>query len=72
MFDFDIYRYEVGSIINNNRNTIIATNDLEVANNYYYANINKYNNTENHVIIFIYDYDNNTNIKYYDSETDIS
>ena len=36
MFDdetFDICRYEVGKIVNNNRDTIIVTNDLETANN---------------------------------------
>ena len=44
MFDdetFDICRYEVGKIVNNNRDTIIVTNDLETANNYYEAAIKK-------------------------------
>lgn len=72
MFDFDIYRYEVGLLINNNKNTIVATNDLEVAKNYYHSTINKYNNTNSRVVVFIYDYDNNANIEYYDSEIDIS
>lgn len=69
--DFNIYRYEVGTIINNNRSTIIVTNDLETAENYYEANINKFNNNKDHVILFIYDYDKNTNVKYYDSKVDI-
>lgn len=76
MFDdetFDICRYEVGKIVNNNRDTIIVTNDLETANNYYEAAIKKLSssNDVNHTIIFLYDYDKNTNINYYDSEIDV-
>ena len=76
MFDdetFDICRYEVGKIINNNRDTIIVTNDLETANNYYEAAIKKLSssNDVNHTIIFLYDYDKNANINYYDSEIDV-
>ena len=52
----DIYRYEVGTIINNNINTI-----------------KKYspNNDKNHTIVFLYDYDKNTNINYFDNESDV-
>lgn len=76
MFDdetFDICRYEVGTIINNNRDTIVVTNDLEIANNYYEATIKKLNsiNDISHTIIFLYDYDKNSNINYYDSKVDI-
>lgn len=76
MFDdetFDICRYEVGKIVNNNRDTIIVTNDLETANNYYEATIKKLSppNDVNHTIIFLYDYDKNANINYYDSEIDV-
>lgn len=76
MFDdetFDICRYEVGKIVNNNRDTIIVTNDLETANNYYEAAIKKFSpsNDVNHTIIFLYDYDKNANINYYDSEIDV-
>lgn len=66
---FDICRYEVGTIINNNRDIIIVTNDLETAKHYYEIIIKRlisYNNV-NHIIIFLYDYDKNTNINYYDS-----
>ena len=75
MFDdetFDICRYEVGKIVNN-RDTIIVTNDLETANNYYEAAIKKLSppNDINHTIIFLYDYDKNANINYYDSEIDV-
>lgn len=71
--NFDICRYEVGTIINENRNNIISTNDLETANKYYEAAISKLspNNDEKHVIVFLYDYDNNSNINYYDSEVDV-
>lgn len=76
MFDdeiFDICRYEVGIIINNYRDIIVVTNDLETANNYYEATIKKLSpaNDINHTIIFLYDYDKNTNINYYDSEVDV-
>ena len=69
--DASIYRYEVASIINGYRDTITVTNDLETAKNYFNANINKFANSTNHVIIFIYDYDKNTNIEYYDSEVEL-
>lgn len=76
MFDdetFDMCQYEVGTIINNNRDTIVVTNDLETANNYYEAAIKKLSSTNdiNHTIIFLYDYDKNTNINYYDSMFDV-
>lgn len=71
---FDIFRYEVGIIVNNNRNTICSTNDLEIANNFYEAAIAKYSpsNDINHTIVFLYDYDKNTNINYYDNESECS
>lgn len=76
MFDdetFDICRYEVGIIINNNRDTIVVTNDLKTANNYYETAIKKLSpaNDINHTIIFLYDYDKNTNINYYDSAVEL-
>lgn len=72
MDDLTIYRYEIGTIINNNRNTIAATNDLEIANDFYEEAVNKYkNNEKDHIIVFLFDYDNNTNINYYDNEFDI-
>lgn len=68
-----ICRYEVGTIINNNRDTILVTNDLELANRIYEKAIEKFspNNDVNHTIIFLYDYDKNTNINYYDTEVDV-
>lgn len=71
---FDMFRYEVGIIVNNNKDTICATNDLETANNFYEAAIKKYSPADdtNHTIIFLYDYDKNTNINYYDNESECS
>lgn len=69
--DIEIYRYEVGTIINNNRDTVCATNDLEIATLYYEATINKYNDKNDHVIVFLYDYDKHTNINFYDSQTEL-
>ena len=71
---FDMFRYEVCIIINDNRDTICATDDLEIANNFYEAAIKKYSPADdtNHTIIFLYDYDKNTNINYYDNESEHS
>jgi hypothetical protein len=71
-FDINLDRYEIGTIINNNRDIVTTTNDLDIANNYYEASITKYSpfNNYNHVIIYLFDYDKNTNINYYDSEVD--
>lgn len=65
-----ICRYEVGTCINNNRDTIYVGNDLESANNFYEATVNKYQNTYYHVIVFLYDYDKHANINYYDSDVE--
>lgn len=74
MFDEDdiieIKRFEVGAIINNNRYTICTTNDIEKATIKYEQAINNHVNFKDHIIIFLYDYDKNTNINYYDSEVD--
>ena len=67
--DEDLYRYEVGTIINENRNTVAVTNSLEAANKLYERVIKDLDDTD-HSIVYIYDYDKNTNINYYDSEVD--
>lgn len=71
--DIVIYRYEVVVIINNNRKTVLVTNDLDIANQTYEKCIEKYspNDDTNHTIILLYDYDQNANINYYDSEDEI-
>lgn len=72
MFEEEIlmYRYEVATIINGNRNTIAATNDLEVAKNFYESAVRNTTN-EKKVVIFLYDYDKNANLEYYDSSVDL-
>ena len=66
----EIRRFEIGAIVNNNRFIIKTTNDIEEATKCYERAINAYNPDTNHVIIFLFDYDKNTNINYYDSEVD--
>lgn len=66
----EIRRFEVGAIINDNRFTIKTTNDIEEATKYYKRAVSAYNPDTNHIIIFLFDYDKNTNINYYDSEVD--
>lgn len=74
MFDdddiFDIRRFEVGAIVNNNRYTIKTTNDIEEATVAYERAVHNYKNDTDHVIVFMFDYDKGTNINYYDSEVD--
>ena len=63
--------YEVGTIINDNRKTIIATHSLDIAKSIYSNTVNKYKDSTDHVIVFLYDYETGVNKEYYDSETDI-
>lgn len=67
-----IYKaYEVGTIINDNRKTIIATHNLDIAKSVYKNVVNRHQNSTDHVIVYLYDYENSVNKEYYDSETDI-
>lgn len=70
--ELEIPRYEVVKIVNENRNTIMITDNIDVALSCFNHSVDSINNnTKNHIVIFIYDYDKNANIKYYDSEFDI-
>ena len=60
-----VFRYEIGTIINENRTIEVVTNDLPSAENYYEYLLLKHAHNKN-VIIFLFDYDKNTNIHYYD------
>lgn len=68
----DIIRYEVGRISEHaGRETILATNNLKAANELYESLVNNIElNSKYHVQIFIFDYDKNCNLNYYDSATD--
>lgn len=66
--DITIARYEVGKIVNDNRSIVAITNDEETANNYYIAERDKSIDSNSHIIVFIYDYDKNTNINYFDND----
>lgn len=74
MFDendiIEIKRFEVGAIVNNNRYIIYVTNDIEQATIKYEQAVSAHFNFKDHIIIFLYDYDKNANINYYDSEVD--
>lgn len=70
--ELEILRYEVVKIVNEYRNTIMVTDNIDVALSSFNNIVDSINNnTKNHIVVFIYDYDKNTNIKYYDSEFDI-
>lgn len=68
--DIDTFRYEIGIIMNGNRNTIAASDDLSIINKVYEKAVAKYYHSEDHIIIFIFDYEKNTNINYYDNAYD--
>ena len=70
IFEADLYSLELYIIINNNRKTIAIGDDLLYLTKLYEKIVEKYSNTEDHVIIALYDFDKNTNINYYDSELD--
>lgn len=66
----EIRRFEVGAIVNGQRYTIKTTNDVEDAVEFYEKAVDMYKKDKNHVTIFLFDYDKNTNINYYDSQVD--
>lgn len=66
----EIRRFEVGAIVNGQRYTIKTTNDVENAVKFYEKAVDMYKKNKNHVAIFLFDYDKNTNINYYDSQVD--
>lgn len=66
----DIRRFEVGTIINNNRYTIKTTNDIEEATIIYEKAVHSNHPERNHIIVFLYDFERATNLNYYDSEVD--
>lgn len=72
--EFNICNYEITAIINNSRNTIGITNDLEEANLIYEKAVNSVVDEykDSHVIIILYDYNKSTNINYFDNETDLA
>lgn len=73
MIDEIIAIYEVGIICESQgRKTILITNDINKANESYENIINNIkSNDKFHLQVFVYDYDKNCNINYYDSATDI-
>lgn len=70
---FEIRRYEVYTLINDTKTTLITTNNINIAKEYYNALVNDSitNYNKNRDIYAIFDYDKNTNIEYYDSKTDV-
>lgn len=69
----DIYRYEIGIIINEDRDTKAVTNDEQAAIEVFSSLLkDNRNNKDDHIVIFVFDYDKNTNIRYYDNQTEIS
>ncbi len=67
-----IKRYEVGRISEHaGRETILVTNDISNATECYEKLVNNVElNSKFHVQIFLFDYDKNCNLNYYDSIAD--
>ena len=66
----EIRRFEVRAIVNGLSYTIKTTNDVEDAVEFYEKVVDIYKKDKNHVAIFLFDYDKNANINYYDSQVD--
>ena len=69
--DVIIDPYELGEIINDNRRTIIATHNKILAKKIFDEIVEQAKLSNNHHIVFIYDYNKNTNIEYFDNESDL-
>ena len=67
-----IKRYEVGTISNNDGiKTILATNDLQTATECFENTVNAVSKDDKyHYKVFLFDYDKNCNLNYYDSIND--
>ena len=67
----EVFRYVIGININGNNKIKAVTNILPSAEAEYKALMNKYEfDNENHIKVYIFDFDKNTNIKEYDSKLD--
>lgn len=67
-FDITIHRYVVKKVTVSGTIDIVSTSDKEIADNYYEAELEKIKDDTSHIVIYIYDYDKNTNIKYFDNQ----
>ena len=67
-----IKRYEVGTISDNDgRKTILATNNLQTATECFENTVNAVSKDDKyHYKVFLFDYDKNCNLNYYDSIND--
>lgn len=67
----EVFRYIIGVNINGNNKIKAVTNVLPSAEAEYTVLMNRYEfDTENHIKVYIFDFDKNTNIKEYDSNMD--
>ena len=69
--ELDVFRYIIGIKINNNDHPKALTNVLVSAEAVYNDLVLRYaQSTENHIFIYLFDANKNTNIKEYDSNMD--
>lgn len=72
LIDITIARYEIGTIINGNKKVRIVDNKLDKMKKWFKHICSKYTNDKDHVYIYLFDYEKNTNIEDYDNRSDIS
>lgn len=65
----DLYRYEVGISIDDCKDKIAISNDLEAITKVFEEQVEKYSRGDviHHAIIYLYDYDKHANLNYYDN-----
>lgn len=69
---YDIKRYLVQYVIKGQTRDVVCTNDYNEAKGAYQNIIDKYKNIGTNITAKVFDYDKNTNVDYYDSESEIS
>lgn len=69
----DIANYEVGYIRDSVEYSILYTDNIQEATNAYENAVQQYapNNTDHHVIVYLYDVDKQCNLNYYNNYNEI-
>lgn len=69
---YGINRYLVQYVIKGQTRDVVSTNDYNEAKGAYQNIINRYKEIGTNITAKVFDYDKNTNVDYYDSESEIS
>ena len=66
--DFIVCNYRISVVINNINIVSFVDDNLERVSQQFDEVVQSYKDDDRHIVISLYDYDKQTNIKYYDSE----